>query len=370
MIKVFKPWISVKDIYEVNKALMKKEISGASINVKNFEDKFKSKIGTNYAVAVSNGSVALDLAFKTLNLTEEDEVIIPSFSIISCLSSVVRSGAKPVFADVDRLTFNIGLNDIKKVMTNRTKAILIVHTYGLPVDVVEIKEFCNANNVFLIEDSAEAHGLKVNNSYCGSFGDISTFSFYANKHLTAGEGGMVLTQTKEIYEKLLQMRNLDFSNERRFYHNNFFWNYRMSGLQAALGYSQIDQVDKVINKKQIQGKVYNELLSSVNKIQLPLKEYMGIKNNYWVYGIVLKENGIRDSLIEKMFLEGVETRPFFWPLHLQPAYLNLKIEDRVKLPNSEFIGLNGLYLPLGSHINLKIQKKIVSILTKCLNSFN
>ena len=364
MIRVFEPWISFSNIVEVNKALFKNQISGSSIYVKKFEDEFKKFIGMEHSVAVSNGSDALDLSFQALNLTKDDEVILPSFSIISCLSSIIRSGAKPVFADVSIETSNITLDEIKRVRTKNTKAVLVVHTYGLPADIDQIKDYCTENSLTLIEDTAEAHGMMFEGKYCGSFGDISTFSFYANKHITSGEGGMIMTNSKKIFQTLQQMRNLDFNNERRFVHNKFYWNSRLSGLQAALAYSQIKNISKVIYKKQQQAAIYDSLLSQIKEISIPIKSYKGTENNYWVYGIVLKTPNLRDKLIENLYNNGVESRPFFWPLHLQPAYLNSNNAENIELINSEYLGKNGLYLPMGAHINKKIQKKIVNILEK------
>jgi len=364
MIRVFEPWISFSNIVEVNKALFKNQISGSSIYVKKFEDEFKKFIGMEHSVAVSNGSDALDLSFQALNLTKDDEVILPSFSIISCLSSIIRSGAKPVFADVSIETSNITLDEIKRVRTKNTKAVLVVHTYGLPADIDQIKDYCTENSLTLIEDTAEAHGMMFEGKYCGSFGDISTFSFYANKHITSGEGGMIMTNSKKIFQTLQQMRNLDFNNERRFVHNKLYWNSRLSGLQAALAYSQIKNISKVIYKKQQQAAIYDSLLSQIKEISIPIKSYKGTENNYWVYGIVLKTPNLRDKLIEHLYNNGVESRPFFWPLHLQPAYLNSNNAENIELINSEYLGKNGLYLPMGAHINKKIQKKIVNILEK------
>jgi len=364
MIRVFEPWISFSNIVEVNKALFKNQISGSSNYVKKFEDEFKKFIGMEHSVAVSNGSDALDLSFQALNLTKDDEVILPSFSIISCLSSIIRSGAKPVFADVSIETSNITLDEIKRVRTKNTKAVLVVHTYGLPADIDQIKDYCTENSLILIEDTAEAHGMMFEGKYCGSFGDISTFSFYANKHITSGEGGMIMTNSKKIFQTLQQMRNLDFNNERRFVHNKFYWNSRLSGLQAALAYSQIKNISKVIYKKQQQAAIYDSLLSQIKEISIPIKSYRGTENNYWVYGIVLKTPNLRDKLIENLYENGVESRPFFWPLHLQPAYLNSNNAENIELINSEYLGKNGLYLPMGAHINKKIQKKIVNILEK------
>ena len=246
---VFEPTVTLKDKISVLSALNKKYISGTSPIIQEFENSLENQFSCNKAVAVSNGSVALDLAFQLLDLNENDEVILPSFTIISCLAAVVRSKAKPIFCDVDSNSWNMTLQNVKDVFTENTRAILMVHTYGLTAEAKAIKEFCKDNNLLLIEDAAEAHGQIVNDQLCGSFGDIATLSFYANKHMTTGEGGALLINDEMYYEKALKMRNLDFDNSRRFQHENFYWNYRMSGLQAALGISQIFNIEKTIEKK-------------------------------------------------------------------------------------------------------------------------
>ena len=364
MISVFSPRLSFTEKVAVFKSVLKNDISGTSPVVGKFEEEIAKKFDRKYAVAVSNGSVALDVALNTLDLKKGDEVIVPSFTIISCLSAIIRTGATPVFCDVDENTWNMTLELTEKKVTQNTKAILMVHLYGLAAEATKIENFCNENNLILIEDAAEAHGQIVDNKKCGSFGSVSTFSFYANKHITSGEGGMIMTNSKKIFQTLQQMRNLDFNNERRFVHNKFYWNSRLSGLQAALAYSQIKNISKVIYKKQQQAVIYDSLLSQIKEISIPIKSYRGTENNYWVYGIVLKTPNLRDKLIENLYNNGVESRPFFWPLHLQPAYLNSNNAENIELINSEYLGKNGLYLPMGAHINKKIQKKIVNILEK------
>lgn len=358
----------MRDYTHLFLALFGKQISGTSKYISKFEKRFKEMHNTKYAVAVSNGSVALDLALKSLNLQDEDEVILPSFTIVSCLSAVIRAGAVPVFCDVDENHWNMTLENIKKVYTKKTKAILNVHTYGLPSEINEIKQFCLNNKIFLVEDSAEAHGIKYDKKYCGSFGDISTFSFYANKHITSGEGGMIITNHEDLYKQVQKMRNLDFDNNKRFVHRKMYWNYRMGGLQAALGYSQIGSIKKVIRYKKKQGKEYISLLKDyTNLFQLPVSKFQNIDNNFWVFGIVLKYPKIRDELLKNLLLAGIETRPFFWPLHLQPFYLEQFSKESIKLPISENLGKNGLYLPMGSHITAKKQRYIINQLVSEAN---
>ena len=368
MINVFSPKITFKDIISVNRTLIKSEISGTSPIVKDFEKKFADLNNRKYGVAVSNGSTALDLALQVLDLNKNDEVIIPSFTIISCLSSVIRSGARPVFCDVDEMSWNMTIEDVKKVTTDKTKAVVVVHTYGLPSEIKKIKKFCQEKNIITIEDSAEAHGLKNEDVFCGELGDISTFSFYANKHITTGEGGILLTDNQEYYKKLLQMRNLDFKSNQRFKHENFYWNYRLSGLQAALGLSQLKNLSKTIGIKIQQGENYQSLLKNHEELlQLPLKQINDDLNHYWVFGVVLKISDIRDEVMDLMLKKGIETRPFFYPLHLQPA-LKDSSKSKPNLSVSEKIGMNGLYLPMGKHINYKLQNKIVEDLISTILS--
>ena len=365
MIRVFEPSITYKDKISVFKALSRNNISGTSPIVKDFEESISENFDREYCVAVSNGSVALDIAFKVLDLKEKDEVILPSFTIISCLSAVIRSGASPVFCDVDENTWNMSLENVKEKITKNTKAVLMVHTYGLAAEAKKISKFCKDNKIYLIEDAAEAHGQNVEDVKCGSFGDISTFSFYANKHITTGEGGMILTNKEEYYNLAMRMRNLDFS-KKRFLHDNLYWNYRMSSLQASLGISQIKNLKNVIKNKIDQGTYYLELLKNYEDcLQLPLKEYQNTVNHFWVFGIVLKKDNIRDLIISDLLEQGVETRPFFWPLNLQPS-LPEKYLSKNSFPVSEYLGRNGLYIPIGNHIGKADQKKIVDLLIKTI----
>ena len=360
MIRVFEPRVTLSDTFSVLKTLLKNNISGTSPTVADFERNLADKFERKYSVAVSNGSTALDLAFETLNLKKGDEVIVPSFTIISCLSAIIRTGATPVFCEVDEKSWNMRLSDVVNNFTNKTKAVLMVHLYGLAAEAGEIEEFCKDKNIYLIEDSAEAHGQKVNNRLCGSFGDISTMSFYANKHITTGEGGAVLTNNSDFAEKIQSMRNLGFNNSRRFVHEELYWNYRLGGLQAALGISQIKNLEKTIKLKIKQGNIYNELLKPQNQyLDTQLSTWNNIENHYWVYGILLKTPNIRDSVMNSLHEKGIETRPFFWPLHLQPLLSSEFMAGKEVFPTSEKLGKDGLYIPIGAHISEKDQKLVV-----------
>ena len=368
MIKVFEPNLSLRDKLSVLKTMQKSFISGTSPIINEFEEALAEQFGKKYCTVLSNGSVALDVALKLYNFEEGDEVILPSFTIISCLSAILRTKAKPVFCDIDEISWNMTVENVKKVTTKNTKAIILVHLYGLVGEVDEIVNFCNQNNIYIIEDAAEAHGQIAGNKKCGSIGDISTFSFYANKHITTGEGGAILTDSSTKYLEIKKMINLDFDDNKRFIHENLYWNYRLSGLQAALGISQIKSLHKTINGKIKQGYYYYELLKDLNdNIQLPLNIYNNIQNHYWVYGIVLKNYRLKNQFIDFLKKNNIETRPFFYPLHLQPALHSKFKKSTTELKVSENLYNSGFYIPIGSHINKKNQKYISEIIHKFFN---
>lgn len=356
------------DKLKVFKTLVKNDISGTSPPIKEFEDELSKSFDRRFSIAVSNGSSALDLALQSLDLKEGDEVIVPSFTIISCLSAIIRAGAVPIFCDVDKTSWNMTLDLTKQKVTKKTKAVLMVHLYGLVGEAKEIEDYCLKKNIILIEDSAEAHGQIIDGKKCGSFGKISTFSFYANKHITTGEGGAVLTNDEIIYKKIKQMANLDF-NDKRFQHSNLFWNYRLSGIQASLGLSQINSLNKTIIKKIKQGKKYNDFFKNSEQFQIPPFEINGVVNHYWVYGILLNKDGIRDSVMKDLYENGIETRPFFWPLHLQDALPSKYRLSNNSLKTSEHLGANGFYIPIGQHINTRKQKFISQKIIEVVNKY-
>ena len=369
LINVFSPKIGLGDVASVLKVLMSNQISGTSPIVNKFEEQIAKKFDRKHGIAVSNGSVALDLAFQSLDLKEGDEVILPSFTIISCLSAVVRTGATPIFCDINKTSWNMTLKDVEKKKTENTKAILMVHLYGLTAEAQKIEKYCEKNGIFLIEDAAEAHGQKESQKFCGSFGLISTMSFYANKHITTGEGGMVLTDDDDLKDKIKKMRNLDFDNKKRFYHDNLYWNYRLGGMQAALGISQLKKLDKTISHKIKQAEIYDQYFSEEKTLSIPLKNINDTNNHYWVYGVVLNKDGIRDKVMKELYDSGIETRPFFWPLHLQGS-LPKKFRNDIELVNTEHISKNGLYLPLGKHLKIRDQKFVTETLLTILKNNN
>ena len=340
-------------------------ISSEGPFVKEFEQKFASYIGRKEGIAVANGSAALDIAVAALKICPGDEVIMPTFTIISPALSVVRAGAIPVLVDCASLTWNMDVRQIEAQITERTKAIIVVHIYGLPVDMDPVLELCRKYNLFLIEDAAEMHGQNYKGIKCGNFGDISIFSFYPNKHITTGEGGMCLTNDAELAARCRKLQNLAFEPDKpRFVHYELGWNYRMTNLQAALGLAQLERIDEFIQRKREMGKRYTGLLSDISGLELPLPQTGYAENIYWVYGLVLKEE-IPFNAAEAMNRlkgKGIGTRPFFWPMHKQPVFNKLGLFKDVFCPNAERIANRGFYLPSGLDLSIEqIEQSTISL---------
>ena len=323
-------------------------ISSEGPFVEKFETRFAAMVEREHAIAVSNGSVALDAAVAALEIGAGDEVILPSFTIISCAAAVVRAGAIPVVVDSDPTTWNMTAEAIEAAITPRTKAIMAVHIYGHPCDMDPILALAAAHNLYVIEDAAEMHGQTYRGRPCGSFGDISTFSFYPNKHITTGEGGMLVTNDAHLAERCRGARNLFFNNQQRFVHDELGWNMRMTNMQAAIGLAQIEQIDNFVARKRAMGRRYTELLAGTPGLELPLVETDYSQNIYWVYGIVLGDD--MPSPHEVMAALGeqkIGTRPFFWPMHEQPVFLKMGLFDAVHCPVAERLARRGFYVPSG-----------------------
>ena len=344
--KVFKEEkIFVKDCLDTN------WISSEGSYVKKFESKFANYNNRKFGIAVSSGTAALEIALKAFNLKTKDEVIIPTFSIISTALCVIKLGLKPILVDSDLYDWNMLVNQVLKKINKKTKAIIITHIYGFPVNMSRILRIAKKKNIKIIEDSAEMIGQKYKNRMCGSFGDASTFSFYANKHITTGEGGMILTNDKKFYKKCMSLRNLCFGlKTNRFNHDDIGWNYRLTNVQAAIGCGQLKNISWIINRKREIGKRYTKLLKKNTKIYIqPLNNNFS-KNIYWVFGILIKPNTKikRNYVMEKLLQNKIQTRPFFYPMHKQAIFKKMKIFNKnEKYPNSEYLCKNGFYLPSG-----------------------
>jgi len=339
-------------------------ISSEGPFVKKFEEKFAAKVGRKFGVAVCNGSAALETAVVALGIGPGDEVILPAFTIISCAAAIVRAGAKPVLVDSDPLTWNMDVGQIEAKITARTKAIMVVHIYGLPVDMDPTLALAEKYGLMIIEDAAEAHGLDYKGQPCGSFGDISVFSFYPNKHITTGEGGMVLTNDENLTERCCSLRNLCFQAERRFVHEELGWNFRMSNLQAALGVAQLERLDKFVARKKYMGKRYTELLKDIYNIQLPVSSTDYAENIYWVYGIVLGDEVPfeADEMMRRLAVHKIGTRPFFWPMHEQPVFKKMGLFTGESYPVAECIARRGFYVPSGLALTDEQIRRVVECL--------
>ena len=326
-------------------------ISSEGPFVKKFEDEFAKLVNKKYAISVTNGSAALEAAISALNLKKGDEVILPTFTIISCVAPLIRLGINPIFIDSYDDTWNMDISQIEDKITLKTKAIMAVHIYGLSVDMDPLIKLANQYNLLIIEDAAQAIGLNYKGKPCGSFGDISTFSFYPNKLITSGEGGMIVTDDETLAERCRSLRNLCFKPEKRFVHDELGWNFRMTNLQAAVGLAQLEQLSESVIKKRWIGNKYQENLKEVDGlIQLPLKKTDYTENIYWVFAMVLNDKTSlkgADEMMVELSQYGIGSRPFFFPLHNQPVlgYSN------GAYPISENIAKNGFYVPSGLAIS-------------------
>ena len=361
------PYISQRDINSVNKVLKNGWISSDGPEVKKFESEFSKFIGRKYSVTVSSGTAALEIAIKALGIKKNDEVLIPNFTIISNALAVVKQQAKPVLVDCNLENWNIDINQLENKINKKTKAIIITHIYSFANDMDKILKICKKNNIFLIEDAAEVIGLKYKNKKCGSFGDISTFSFYANKQITTGEGGMISVNKFDLYNKCKSLRNLCFGKLNRFNHEDIGWNYRMTNIQAALGLSQIKNINKIVKKKIMIGRQYYKNLK-LNKNLTILPPFISYsKNIYWVVGILIKNKKIKSSLLAiKLRKFGIMTRPFFWPMHEQQIFKKMKLFKESKFPNSSYLARYGLYLPSYYNLNNKQIDYISSVVNNIL----
>lgn len=345
-------------------------ISSEGPFIKEFEEKFSQRVGRKFGIAVSNGSVALDLAVLSLNIPQGSEVIMPAFTIISCAAAIVRAGLTPVLVDADPLTWNIDVSKIEEKITSKTKAIMVVHIYGLPSDMNPILAIAQKHGLKIIEDAAEMHGQMYSGKPCGSFGEVSTFSFYPNKHVTTGEGGMVVTDDAEIAERCRYLRNLCFQPKRRFMHEELGFNYRFTNIQAALGLAQLERLNEFVIKKRDMGKYYREQLADVKGIEMPPARTEYAKNIYWIFGMVLSNEFDFDAeeAMARLANLNIGTRPFFWGMHEQPVFEKMGLFRGEKYPITERIARRGFYIPSGLTLTRDQQKAVVEALKKILTS--
>ncbi len=364
IIPVANPKIDKKEAYQVYKTVLSKWITMGS-NVKKFEEKIKKYIGTNFAIAMNNGTSTLDALLSALNIKKDDEIIVPSFTYISTANVVLYKKAKLVLCDVDKNTFNLTLEEIKKKITKKTKLIITVDIKGLPIDYDEIKKIKKKYNIPIICDSAEAFGSEYKNSKVGSQFLAHSFSFFANKNITTGEGGAITTNNKKLYNKLKIIRNQ--GQEGRYNHTHLGNNYRMTDINASIGLAQINKINKIIKDKNLIAKRYNKYFSKIKEIELPvLPKY--VSQHSWYNYCIKVDPKLRDKLIRYLTKNKIETRISFPPIHIQPYY-----KKNLIFKKKDFLISNKIYsqiidLPIWSGLSLKQQnyiiRKVSSFFTK------
>jgi len=352
MIPVCEPYLSGNELKYVTDCVKTNWIGSMGKYIKLFEDSFSKFCDVKYGVACSNGTTALHLALATLDIGPGDEVIIPDFTMIATANAIIYTGAKPVLVDSELETWNIDTKKIEEKITKKTKAIMPVHTYGHPVDMNPIKRLASKYDLFVVEDAAEAHGAEYKGKKVGSLGDIGCFSFYSNKVLTTGEGGMIVTNNEKFAEKAALLRNQALTKPR-FLHYELGFNYRITNIQAAIGLAQTERARELVKARIKNANLYNDLLKNVSGIGLPPKKDWA-KNVYWMYGIVIEDEFGMDAgaLREELLKKGIDTRSFFIGMHNQPLYHDNKRPNNPDcsgdFANSEYLEKRGLYLPSSS----------------------
>lgn len=348
MIPVNRPIIAKKAFNYVTDCLKTGWVSSSGRYVTLFEEKFAKFLGVRYALTTTSGTTALHLALATLRIGPDDEVILPTLTMGACPMSILYTGAKPVLVDSDPETYNLNPEKIEEKITKKTKAVMVVHLYGHPAEMDQILKIAKKYKLIVVEDAAEAHGATYKGKKTGNFGKINAFSFYANKIITTGEGGMVVTNSKKLYERAKALKDLAHSPKKRFLHTELAFNYRLTNLQAALGLAQLEEVKKYLKIKRQMADFYQEKLKNINGLILP-KEKRGVKSVYWMYAVLVEKAFplTKNQLVKKLAENGIETRDFFIPVHQQPAFRKMGLFKDEEYPVAERLSKIGLYLPSG-----------------------
>lgn len=379
-VPVNEPLLTDEDFKPLEEAFRSGWISSAGKFVDEFEQSWANYCGHSEGIAVSNGTVALQVAVEALGIRAGDEIIMPSYTIISCALAAVRVGAKPVLVDCCPKTFNMRTDQIEAKITSATKAIMVVHMFGHPVDMDPVLELAEKHGLTIIEDAAEVHGAQYlsgrnGNSpawrTCGGMGHIATFSFFANKLVTTGEGGMVITSDRHLAKRCRDLRNLCFRPERRFLHTELGHQFRLTNMQAAVGVNQIKRIGEIVGRKRAIAADYTKRLRDLQGIQLPMEEDWG-KSVFWVYSLLLADDHPLDatSFAAALKQEGVETRPFFLGMHEQPVFRDMGLFQGETYPVTERIARKGLYIPSGLAITPEQMDKVSAAVCKILSTGN
>ncbi|OGH06077.1 MAG: hypothetical protein A2W22_04135 [Candidatus Levybacteria bacterium RBG_16_35_11] len=337
-IPLTEPYIAGNEIKYVNDCIRSTWISGGKY-VKIFEEKFSKFCKTKYATSVTSGTAALHVALYALSLGTKDEVIIPDLTYVASSNAVTYTGAKPVFVDVNKETGTIDPEKIEEKISKRTKAIIAVHLYGHPCDMDIINEIARQHKLIVIEDACEAHGALYKSRPTGSLSRAGCFSFFGNKTITTGEGGMIVSNDKKLIEKINYLKFHSMTKKNYYYHDSIGFNYRLTNLQSAFGLAQLEKVQEVLKKKRKNAEIYNLLLKDIDEVRLPVEKNWA-KSSYWLYSIVLRKKGLRNKLIKALRKKNIDTRPFFIPMHALPMF-----RQKGDFRNSSFLSENGMNLP-------------------------
>lgn len=365
-LKLAEPVFNGNEMVYLKECLDSKRVSGGGKFVKEFEEGVAKFCRTNYGTSSANGTVALHLALLSLGIGRGDEVLVPDFSFVSSISAILHAGAEPVIVDIDENTWCIDSQKIKDKITPKTKAIIVVHIFGHPADMDPILEIAKQYNIKIIEDAAEALGAEYKGRRVGGIGDVGTFSFYGNKVITAGEGGVCVTNDEAIYEKIRLLKNHHEIPGKNYQYSGIGYNYRMSNISAAVGLAQFEKIDEFLNHKLSIAGLYNEGLRGVKDIVLPPKAGWA-KNIYWLYSILLKNEEQRDALIKYLGAQGIESRPFFAAFHLMSLYRPyVRRGDSMEI--AESVSKRGINLPSGAGLTDEEVGKIIYFVKEFLNA--
>lgn len=358
MIPVYQPYFSGREKEYVNQCLDSTWISSKGEFIGRFERGFADYIGAEYATSVCNGTVAIHLALEALGIGAGDEVIVPTLTYVASVNTIIQAGATPVFVDSLEATWQIDPEDVKRKITSKTKAVMVVHLYGLPCEMDAITEICKTHGLLLVEDCAEAFGTRYKGQHVGTFGDVATFSFFGNKTITTGEGGMVVAKDHAVIDKAFHLKNQGVSQTREYWHDVVAYNYRMTNICAAIGLAQLEQVETILAKKRQIATWYKEGL-----VGLPLKthdEHPGTTHSFWMCSIALDDASLRDPLRDYLKREGIETRPLFFPAHTMPH-----CAVNQSFPVAESLSARGINLPSWPGMN----ESMVGSVIKAVRAF-
>lgn len=364
MIPVCVPTLSGNELKYVTECIETNWISSRGKFVDLFEDKFSNYCGTRFGISTSNGTTAIHLALVTLGIGRGDEVIVPTFTTVASVNPVLYSGGIPVLVDSEPQTWNIDPEKIEEKITPKTKAIMVVHLYGHPVDMDPVIEIGQKYDIPIIEDAAEAHGAEYKGKKVGGLGDISCFSFYANKIITTGEGGMIVTNNEEWALKAKSLRDHAYGKgEKRFLHTDIGYNYRLTNLQAAIGLAQFEKINEYVNARRRNAKIYNEFFNAIEGVERPPKKRWA-KNVYWMYTILISNRAkiSRGEVMKKLKEKEIDTRPTFYPIHKQPLYS--KLFGKESYPIAEDLGKRGINLPSSNNLKEEEIKYISEVILK------